>query len=163
LRRDGNKIILDGKRESINAMQQELNASRSEATARTNAGIKMLTDKAAVASGERLGLAQMQQRATQTAQEQGGQNVRAAAQLTTQERIAGMEAAAKQSDAAARLAELRAQGAAKSDQELREIYAKSLLLQQRFPDVNEYLRVMKGLGPAVPSTQTAPGAGGARP
>ena len=163
IRREGNAIVRDGKRETINALTTEFGIQRERANAETKAGIDMLNTKAQSASAERLGLAQMQQSAARTAQEQTGAGQRIAAQLTTQERIAGMEAAAKQSDAAARLAELRAQGAAKSDQELREIYAKSLLLQQRFPDVNEYLRVMKGLGPAVPSTQTAPGAGGARP
>jgi len=144
LRREGNAIVRDGKKETINALSTELGVKRAEATALSNAGIKMLTDKAAAGSAERLGLAQIEAANIRAAREQEGAGLRTAAQLTAQERIARMEAAAKQSDAAARLAELRAQGAAKSDQELREIYAKSVLLQQRFPDVNEYLRIMKG-------------------
>jgi len=162
LRRDGNKIILDGKRDSINAWRTEFGRQTNEATALTNAGIKMLTDKATVGSSERLGLAQIEAANIRSAREQESSGLRTAAQLSTQERIALADANARKAEAGARRAEAERQGAAKSDQELREIYAKSLLLQQRFPDVNEYLRVMKGLGPAVPPTQTAPGPGGAR-
>jgi hypothetical protein len=156
LRREGNAIVRDGKKETINALSTELGVKRAEATALSNAGIKMLTDKASAGSAERLGLAQMQQRATQTAQEQGGQNVRAAAQLSTQERIALADANARKAEAGARRAEAERQGAAKSDQELREIYAKSVLLQQRYPDVNEYLRIMKGTAALQAGQQLSP-------
>jgi hypothetical protein len=156
LRREGNAIVRDGKKETINALSTELGVKRAEATALSNAGIKMLTDKATVGSSERLGLAQMQQRAEQTAQEQGGQNVRVAAQLTAQERIAKIEADVKKAEAAATRAALERRDASKTDQELREIYAKSVLLQQRYPDVNEYLRIMKGTAALQAGQQLSP-------
>ena len=139
LRRDGNKIILDGKRESINAMQQELNASRSEATARTNAGIKMLTDKATAGSAERLGAAQMQQRAQQTAQERQSAQTVAAAQLITQRDIAAMEAAVKKGDQAVRMAEVRALAADKSVEDMRKVWANSPWIQSKYPNINDWL------------------------
>jgi len=160
LRRDGNKIILDGKRESINAMQQELNASRSEATARTNAGIKMLTDKAAAASAERRSLAEMQAAGAREAMQQTGAGQRVAAQLTTQERIAGMEAAAKQSDAAARLAELRSQVGAKNEAALVADYAKNpmklKILEQTDPTLAAFIR-QRIQAMTVPQVQNVPG------
>ena len=163
LRREGHAIVRDGKKEGINALTAELGVQRGEANALFNAGINTLVKKGEIGSAERTAAAQMQRAAEGEAQQQAGANVREAAKLTTQERIAAMESAAKRADAATRLAEVKAQLGIKSDAELREIYAKSLVLQQRFPDVNEYLRTMKGLGPAVPAAQTAPGAGGARP
>jgi hypothetical protein len=144
IRREGNAIVRDGKRETINALTTEFGIQRERANAETKAGIDMLNTKAQSASAERLGLAQMQQSAAKTAQEQGWQNVRAAVQLKTQERIAGMEADAKKAEAAATRAALERRDTAKTDQELIEIRTKSPLLQQRYPDVNEYLRIMKG-------------------
>jgi hypothetical protein len=98
----------------------------------------------------------MQQSAAKTAQEQGGQNVRAAAQLTTQRDIAKLEADAKKAEAAATRAALERRDTSKTDQELREIYAKSVLLQQRYPDVNEYLRIMKGTAALQAGQQLSP-------
>ena len=107
LRREGNKIVTDGKRDAMNAWRTEFGRQTGEATALTNAGVKMLTDKAAAGSAERLGAAQMQQRAQQAAQEQGGQNARVAAQLQSGERM-GLAQIQSQKDIAAMLpAELR--------------------------------------------------------
>jgi hypothetical protein len=95
--------------------------------------------------------------------EQGEQTKRTGMQVSAQRDIAAMESAVRSADRALERDRLAAAAQGKSENDLREIYAKSLLLQQRFPDVNEYLRTMKGLGPTVPPPQTAPGAGGARP
>lgn len=149
LRREGNNIVREGKKEGINALTAELGVKRGEANALFNAGINVLTEKGKIGSAERLGAAQMDAANLREAQQQTGANVRAAAQLTTQERIAAMESAAKRADAATRLAEVKAQLGIKNDADLREIYAKSLILQQRFPDVNEYLKIMKGTGSAA--------------
>jgi hypothetical protein len=146
LRREGHAIVRDGKKEGINALTTELGVQRGEANALFNAGINVLTKKGEIGSAERTAAAQMQRAAEGEAQQQAGANVREAAKLTTQERIAAMESAAKRADAATRLAEVRAQLGIKNDADLREIYAKSLVLQQRFPDVNEYLKIMKGTG-----------------
>lgn len=146
LRREGHAIVRDGKKEGINALTAELGVQRGEANALFNAGINVLTKKGEIGSAERTAAAQMQRAAEGEAQQQAGANVREAAKLTTQERIAAMESAAKRADAATRLAEVRAQLGIKNDADLREIYAKSLILQQRFPDVNEYLKIMKGTG-----------------
>ena len=146
LRREGNNIVREGKKEGINALTAELGVKRGEANALFNAGINVLTEKGKIGSAERTAAAQMDAANLREAQQQTGANVRAAAQLTTQERIAAMESAAKRADAATRLAEVKAQLGIKNDADLREIYAKSLILQQRFPDVNEYLKIMKGTG-----------------
>ena len=146
LRREGNNIVREGKKEGINALTAELGVKRGEANALFNAGINVLTEKGKIGSAERLGAAQMDAANLREAQQQSGANVRAAAQLSAQERIAAMESAAKRADAATRLAEVKAQLGIKNDADLREIYAKSLILQQRFPDVNEYLKIMKGTG-----------------
>jgi hypothetical protein len=156
LRREGNAIVRDGKKETINALSTELGVKRAEATALSNAGIKMLTDKAAAGSAERLGLAQIEAANIRAAREQEGAGLRTAAQLSTQERIALADANARKAEAGARRAEAERQGAAKSDQELREIYAKSVLLQQRYPDVNEYLRIMKGTAALQAGQQLSP-------
>jgi len=146
LRREGNNIVREGKRDQINALTTELGVKRADANALVKAGLETLNAKAQSASAERIAAAQMQRAAEGEAQQQAGANVREAAKLTTQERIAAMESAAKRADAATRLAEVKAQLGIKNDADLREIYAKSLILQQRFPDVNEYLKIMKGTG-----------------
>lgn len=146
LRREGNNIVREGKRDQINALTTELGFKRADANALVKAMLENLNAKAQSASAERLGAAQMDAANLREAQQQTGANVRAAAQLSAQERIAAMESAAKQADAATRLAEVKAQLGIKNDADLREIYAKSLILQQRFPDVNEYLKIMKGTG-----------------
>lgn len=146
LRREGNAIVREGKRDTINALTTEFGVKRNEANALFKAGLETLNAKAQSASAERLGAAQMEAANLREAQQQTGANIRAAAQLSAQERIAALESAAKRADAATRLAEVKAQLGIKNDADLREIYAKSLILQQRFPDVNEYLKIMKGTG-----------------
>ena len=146
LRREGNNIVREGKKEGINALTTELGVKRAEANTLVTTGINVLTEKGKIGSAERLGAAQMEAANLREAQQQTGANVRAAAQLSAQERIAAMESAAKRADSATRLAEVKAQLGIKNDADLREIYAKSLILQQRFPDVNEYLKIMKGTG-----------------
>lgn len=146
LRREGNNIVREGKKEGINALTTELGVKRAEANTLVTTGINVLTEKGKIGSAERLGAAQMEAANLREAQQQTGANIRAAAQLSAQERIAAMESAAKRADSATRLAEVKAQLGIKNDADLREIYAKSLILQQRFPDVNEYLKIMKGTG-----------------
>jgi hypothetical protein len=165
LRRDGNKIILDGKRDSINAWRTEFGRQTNEATALTNAGIKMLTDKAAAGSAERLGLAQIEAANIRSAREQESSGLRTAAQLSTQERIATMETAAKQADAAARLAELRSQVGTKNEAALVADYAKNpmklKILEQTDPALAAYIRQRIQVM-TTPAAQSAPGPGGAR-
>ena len=165
LKREGNAAVREGKKEGINALATELGVKRSEANAALTAGINVLTKKGEIGSAERLGAAQMQQRATQAAQEQGGQNVRAAAQLTTQERIARMETAARQADAAARLAELRSQVGTKNEAALVADYAKNpmklKILEQTDPALAAYIRQRIQVM-TTPAVQSTPGASGAR-
>jgi hypothetical protein len=147
LEREGDKIITDGRREAMSAWRTEFGRQTGEATALTNAGIKMLADKAATGSAERLGAAQMRQRAAQTAQEQTGQGLRTAAQLVTQRDIANMEAAVKRGDQAVRMAEVRALAADKSVEAMRKVWAESKVLQMQYPNINDWL-TMAGKGAA---------------
>lgn len=149
LRREGNKIVTDGKRDAINAWRTEFGRQTGEATALTNAGVKMLTDKAAAGSAERTAAAQLQQRAQQAAQEQTGQGLRTAAQLVTQRDIAAMETAVKKGDQAVRMAEVRALAADKSVEAMRKVWAESKVLQAQYPNINDWL-TMTGKGTAAP-------------
>jgi hypothetical protein len=146
LRREGNNILLEGERAGVAALMDDFNYRRNRAVAQIKSSVDLLIKKGEIGSAERLGAAQIDAANLREAQQQTGANVRAAAQLSAQERIAAMESAAKRADAATRLAEVKAQLGIKNDADLREIYAKSLILQQRFPDVNEYLKIMKGTG-----------------
>lgn len=163
LRAGVKSAIIDGQKLFLEGADKAYGIASNKAQVAFNAVVNSAQREADQAAEDRRKLAEITAAGAREAQQQTGANVRAAAQLSAQERIAAMESAAKRADAATRLAEVKAQLGIKNDAELREIYAKSLVLQQRFPDVNEYLRTMKGLGPAVPAAQTAPGAGGARP
>lgn len=67
------------------------------------------------------------------------------AQIQSQERIADLNRQARAQEAKL----LAGRGELKSDAELREIYAKSILLQQRFPNVEDYIKMVKGTGGAA--------------
>jgi hypothetical protein len=54
LRKEGNAIVLDGKKDSINALTTELNTKRTQATSLVNAGITALTEQGKVGSAERM-------------------------------------------------------------------------------------------------------------
>lgn len=54
LRKEGNAIVLDGKKDSINALTTELNTKRTQATSMVNAGITALTEQGKVGSAERM-------------------------------------------------------------------------------------------------------------
>jgi hypothetical protein len=78
LRKDGNEIVLNGKRDSINALTKEFDVKRTQATSMVNAGITALTAAGQAGSAERLGGAQMQNALERTAMEQAGQDRRTA-------------------------------------------------------------------------------------
>ena len=94
LRREGNAIVREGKREGINALTTELGVKRGEANALFNAGINVLTKKGEIGSAERLGAAQIQSAADRSAQQIGAENVRAAVQAQTSTQNARTQAAA---------------------------------------------------------------------
>jgi len=78
LRKDGNEIVLNGKRDSINALTKEFDVKRTQATSMVNAGITALTAAGQAGSAERLGGAQMQNALERTVMEQAGQDRRTA-------------------------------------------------------------------------------------
>jgi hypothetical protein len=147
LRREGNKIVTDGKRDAMNAWQQEFNISRSEANNLTKAGIDTLNAKAQSASAERLGAAQIEAANAREAMQQTAGGMRTAAQLVTQRDIANMEAAVKRGDQAVRMAEVRALAADKSVEAMRKVWAESKVLQMQYPNINDWL-TMAGKGAA---------------
>lgn len=84
--------------------------------------------------------------------EQEGAQQRTAMTTQSQERIAAANRAARAEEAKL----LAGRGEVKSDAELREIYAKSILLQQRFPNVNDYIRMVKGTAATQSGQQLSP-------
>jgi hypothetical protein len=94
LRREGNNIVREGKKEGINALTAELGVKRGEANALFTAGINVLTEKGKIGSAERLGAAQIQSAADRSAQQIGAENVRAAVQAQTSTQNARTQAAA---------------------------------------------------------------------
>ena len=153
LRREGNNIVREGKKEGINALTTELGVKRAEANTLFTTGINVLTEKGKIGSAERLGAAQMDAANLREAQQQAGANVREAAKLTTQRDIARMEAAAKSADVAVRREELRALAADKSVEAMRKAWAESKLLQSQYPNINDWL-TMTGKGTAGSGTNT---------
>lgn len=153
LRREGNNIVREGKRDQINALTTELGVKRADANALVKAGLETLNAKAQSASAERIAAAQMQRAAEGEAQQQAGANVREAAKLTTQRDIARMEAAAKSADVAVRREELRALAADKSVETMRKVWAESKVLQSQYPNINDWLTIV-GKGAAGSGTKT---------
>lgn len=153
LRREGNNIVREGKRDQINALTTELGVKRADANALVKAGLETLNAKAQSASAERIAAAQMQRAAEGEAQQQAGANVREAAKLTTQRDIARMEAAAKSADVAVRREELRALAADKSVETMRKVWAESKVLQSQYPNINDWLTIA-GKGAANSGTKT---------
>lgn len=153
LRREGNNIVREGKKEGINALTAELGVKRAEANTLVTAGINVLVKKGEIGSAERTAAAQMQRAAEGEAQQQAGANVREAAKLTTQRDIARMEAAAKSADVAVRREELRALAADKSVETMRKVWAESKVLQSQYPNINDWLTIV-GKGAAGSGTKT---------
>jgi hypothetical protein len=117
------------------------------------------------AAEDRRKLAEMQSAGVREAMQQTSAGQRTAAQLTVQERVAKMEAAAKQADAAARLAELRSQVGAKNEAALVAEYAKNpmklKILEQTDPALAAFIR-QRIQAMTVPAVQNTPGTGGVR-
>ena len=147
LRREGNAIVREGKRDTINALTTEFGVKRNEANALFKAGLETLNAKAQSASAERLGLAQIEAANIRSAREQESSGLRTAAQLVTQRDIANMEAAVKRGDQAVRMAEVRALAAGKSVEDMRKVWANSPWIQSKYPNINDWL-TMAGKGAA---------------
>jgi hypothetical protein len=64
LRREGNAIVREGKKEGINALTTEFNLRRGEANTLLSAGVTALTEQGKLGTTERLGAAEMQNRVT---------------------------------------------------------------------------------------------------
>jgi len=146
---DGQKLFLDG-------ADKAYGVAANKAQNAFNAVVQSKQREVDQAAEDRRKLAEMQSAGAREAMQQTGAGQRTAAQLTTQRDIAKLEAAAKKAEAAATRAALERRDTAKTDQELIEIRAKSVLLQQRYPDVNEYLRIMKGTAALQAGQQLSP-------
>jgi hypothetical protein len=146
---DGQKLFLDG-------ADKAYGMAANKAQTAFNAVVQSKQREVDQAAEDRRKLAEMQSAGAREAMQQTGAGQRVAAQLTVQERVAKMEADVKKAEAAATRAALERRDASKTDQELIEIRAKSPLLQQRYPDVNEYLRIMKGTAALQAGQQLSP-------
>jgi len=146
---DGQKLFLDG-------ADKAYGMAANKAQTAFNAVVQSKQREVDQAAEDRRKFAEMQSAGVREAMQQTGAGERIAAQLTVQERVAKMEADAKKAEAAATRAALERRDTAKTDQELIEIRAKSVLLQQRYPDVNEYLRIMKGTAALQAGQQLSP-------
>lgn len=94
LRREGNNIVREGKKEGINALTAELGVKRGEANALVTAGINVLIKKGEIGSAEKTAAAQLQASADRAAQQQEGENRRAVLQAQTSTQNALTQAAA---------------------------------------------------------------------
>lgn len=146
---DGQKLFLDG-------ADKAYGMAANKAQNAFNAVVQGKQREADQAAEDRRKLAEMQSAGAREAMQQTGAGQRTAAQLMVQERTAKMEADVKKAEAAATRAALERRDTSKTDQELIEIRAKSVLLQQRYPDVNEYLRIMKGTAALQAGQQLSP-------
>jgi hypothetical protein len=95
LRREGNAIVREGKRDTINALTTEFGVKRNEANALFKAGLETLNAKAQSASAERIAAAKMQTDAARAAQQQEAENLRAAVQAQTSTQNARTQAGAQ--------------------------------------------------------------------
>jgi hypothetical protein len=154
---DGQKLFLDG-------ADKAYGMAANKAQTAFNAVVQSKQREVDQAAEDRRKHAEMQSAGAREAMQQTGAGERAAAQLKVQEQIAKMETAARQADAAARLAELRSQVGAKNEAALVADYAKNpmklKILEQTDPTLAAFIR-QRIQAMTVPAAQTAPGAGGA--
>jgi len=147
------QAVLDGEKMFLQGAQDAYGIRKQDARTAFSAVVQGKQREAEQAAEDRRRLAEMQQNAAKTAQEQTGQGLRSAAQLTTQRDIARMEAAAKSADVAVRKEELRALAADKSVDAMRKVWAESKVLQSEYPNINDWLTIT-GKGTAGGGTGT---------
>jgi hypothetical protein len=147
------QAVLDGEKMFLQGAQDAYGIRKQDARTAFSAVVQGKQREAEQAAEDRRRLAEMQQNAAKSAQEQTGAGLRSAAQLTTQRDIARMEAAAKSADAAVRKEELRALAADKSIDAMRKVWAESKVLQSQYPNINDWLTIT-GKGTAGGGTGT---------
>ncbi len=159
------QALVDSQKMFLQGAQDAYGVQKQDARTMFSAVVQGKQREADQAAEDRRKLAEMQSAGAREAMQQTGAGERTAAQLTVQERVAKMETAAKQADAAARLAELRSQVGAKNEAALVAEYAKNpmklKILEQTDPALAAFIR-QRIQAMTVPAVQNTPGTGGVR-